>query len=160
MEPCFPGDGWTPACPREVVTEFLVLLCLCAWLLLYLLNCLYLNPQVLSLSLFRFSPPSHCRGVSEWLCGAELPAGVKPRHKFAHRKVLCWVGPRWERAEWAELFVEKCYWSAIEGGQHFYGQRARRRGWRLLVLVPVQFMVWVWVNVVPSSTVPVIHLPV
>ena len=28
MEPCFPGDGWTPACPWEALNEFLVLLCL------------------------------------------------------------------------------------------------------------------------------------
>ena len=33
-----------PACRWEVVNEFLVLLCLRVWLLLYLLNCLYLNP--------------------------------------------------------------------------------------------------------------------
>ena len=64
MEPCFPGDGWTPACRWEVVNEFLVLFCLHAWLLLYLLNCLYLNPRVFSLLPFWFSPPSHRGG--EW----------------------------------------------------------------------------------------------
>jgi len=68
MEPCFPGDGWTPACQREVVKEFLVLLCLCAQLLLYLLNCLYLNPQVLSLLPLWFSPPLHWEGVSKQRC--------------------------------------------------------------------------------------------
>ena len=62
MEPCFPGDGCTPACRWEVGNEFLVLLCLHVWLLLYLLNCLYLNPRVFSLLLFRFSPPSHWGG--------------------------------------------------------------------------------------------------
>ena len=38
MELCFPGDRWTPACRWEVVSEFLILLCLRAQLLLYLLN--------------------------------------------------------------------------------------------------------------------------
>ena len=80
MGPYFPGDGWTPACRWEVVNEFLVLLCLHAWLLLYLLTCLYLNPRVFSLFLCRFSPPSHQGGVSERLCGASLPAGVKLQH--------------------------------------------------------------------------------
>ena len=65
MEPCFPGDGWTSAWQWKVVNEFLVLLCLRPWLLLYLLNCLYLNPRVFSLLLFWPSPPPH-RGRSEW----------------------------------------------------------------------------------------------
>lgn len=26
--------------------------------------------------------PSHCGGVIKWLCGAELPAGVKPQPAF------------------------------------------------------------------------------
>ena len=69
-EPCFPGDGWAPACRWEVVNEFLVLLCLRAQLFLYLLNCLYLSPRVFSLLLFRFSPPSQQGGMSEWVCGA------------------------------------------------------------------------------------------
>lgn len=38
MEPCFSGDGWTPASPWEAVNAHLVLLCLYAQLLLYLLN--------------------------------------------------------------------------------------------------------------------------
>lgn len=63
LEPCFPGDTWAPACVWEVVNEFLIFLYLHAQLLLYLLNCLYLNPLVLSFSLFWFSPPSH--GSSE-----------------------------------------------------------------------------------------------
>lgn len=40
MEPCLPGDGWTLAWPWEVGNEFLPLLCLRAWLLLYLLTAL------------------------------------------------------------------------------------------------------------------------
>ena len=47
LEPCFPGDGRAPACPWEAVHGSLVLLCLRARLLLYLLNCSYLNPRVL-----------------------------------------------------------------------------------------------------------------
>ena len=35
MEPCFPGNGWTPACLWEVVDAFLILLCLSTQLLLY-----------------------------------------------------------------------------------------------------------------------------
>lgn len=35
-------------------------------------NCLYLNPQILSISWF--SPPSHWGAVRELLCGAYLPA--------------------------------------------------------------------------------------
>lgn len=31
-EPCFPGNGWTTACPLKLVTEFLVLLCFCVCL--------------------------------------------------------------------------------------------------------------------------------
>ena len=73
-----PGAGWTPACWCEVANEFLVLLCVHEWLLLYLLNCLYLNPLVFSLLPLQFSPPSHLREVSEQLHGAQLQAGVKP----------------------------------------------------------------------------------
>jgi len=89
MEPCCPGDGWTSACHWEAVNEFLVLLCLCAHLLLYPLNCLYLNPQIFSFLLFQLSPPSHQRGVGE-----RLP-GVKPQHSFylcnTHIKHCCSV---------------------------------------------------------------------
>ena len=84
MEPCFPGDGWARACQWEVVNKFLVLLCLCAHLFLYLLNCLYPNPQVFSLLSFWFSPPSHRGEVSKWMSGAQLTAEVKPWH-FSNR---------------------------------------------------------------------------
>ena len=79
IEPCFPGDGWTPACRWEVVTEFLILLCLCMWLLFCLLNWFYLNPWLFSLLLFWPSPIPLGGGVSELLGGAQLPAGVKPQ---------------------------------------------------------------------------------
>ena len=69
MEPCFPGEGWTPACWWEVVNEFLILLCLHVQLLLYLLNCLFLKSWVFSLLPFWFSRPTH-QGRSEWLCVA------------------------------------------------------------------------------------------
>lgn len=46
-------------------SEFLLLLCLHGWLLLYLLNCLCLNNQwVFSVLLFRFSLPHHWRRVN------------------------------------------------------------------------------------------------
>lgn len=80
MEPYFPDNGWTSASQMKAMNEFLVLLHLRAWLLLYLSNCLYLKPWVFSLLLFRFSPPSHPGQVGEWLCGAELLPGVKPLH--------------------------------------------------------------------------------
>lgn len=78
MEPFFSGDGWTPGCPWEGVNEFLDLLCLCTWLLLYLLNCHYLNSQVLSLLSFWFSPPSWHRRCGEWASGCVRPS--------------CWLG--------------------------------------------------------------------
>lgn len=64
---CFTGDGWTSACQWEVVYKFLILLCLCEWLWLCLLNSLYLNLQVFSLLPLSFPPPSYLevRG-KEW----------------------------------------------------------------------------------------------
>ena len=90
MEPCFPGDGWTPACPWEVVNEFLVLLCLHARLLLYLLNCSYLNPWVLHS--FPILPPSLWVRGSEQLRGAWLPAGIKPQQSFLVAGAGRWPG--------------------------------------------------------------------
>lgn len=60
MESCFPRHARTHACPWKVVNEFLVLLCSCVWLLLYLSNCLYLSPR--DLSLLSFTPLQR-----EWL---------------------------------------------------------------------------------------------
>lgn len=51
------------------------LLCLPAQPLLHPVKSLYLNPGVLMLLLFQFSPPSSLRKVSKWLCRAELPPG-------------------------------------------------------------------------------------
>lgn len=53
---CFPGNGWTPGCPREEVNELLVLLGLWAQLSLSLLNCLCLKLWVFYLLAFQFSP--------------------------------------------------------------------------------------------------------
>ena len=66
MEPCFPGDGWTPVCRWEAVNEFLVLLCLRAQLLLSLLNCLYLSPWVFLLLPFWFSPHPTSERAALW----------------------------------------------------------------------------------------------
>lgn len=77
MRPSFPGDGWTPACPWQVRNEFLGLLCLPVQLLLYLLNCLYLNPWV-------FSPSSTEGGLSEQLCGACCQVGLN--HSTSYTK--------------------------------------------------------------------------
>lgn len=43
-------------------------------LLCYQLHCLYVKPQVLSLSTFQVSPLSDWEGVGEWLGGPDLPA--------------------------------------------------------------------------------------
>lgn len=45
------------------------------------------NPQVFSLSPLQFCPQSLCRG-SEWICGAQLPAEVKPRQGWKHQELL------------------------------------------------------------------------
>lgn len=62
------------------MNEFLILLCLQAQVLLYLIDHLYPNPD-----------PSSCApillwGLREGLCGAELPTGVNP----AQLPGLCW----------------------------------------------------------------------
>lgn len=56
----------------ELVTGFLILLCLHSQILLSWLNCLYLNPQVFSLLL----SPIPLGQVSQWLGRAELPPGA------------------------------------------------------------------------------------
>lgn len=48
--------------------------------LLYLLNCLHLNPQVLIFTLLILYPPLTWGGVSESLSGAYLPAGTEQQH--------------------------------------------------------------------------------
>lgn len=88
MEPWFPRDGWTPACPYESVNLLIVLLCLHALLLLYQLICLYLNKWIFFFVLFfQFSSPSHCVGLNEQLCGAYLLAQLN------HGKIGCFSGP-------------------------------------------------------------------
>lgn len=68
MEPCFPGDGWAPACGKWLKNT---LLCLYAQLLFSLLNCLY--PQVFFPILF----PIPLQGT----------AFNHDRHKLKHRKL-------------------------------------------------------------------------
>lgn len=85
-EPCFPGNGWTSACLLEAVHEFLIAICSDTQLLLYVLNCLYLNPHVFSLLPFQFFPQTHVWGVSKYLCGAELLTGVNPQQQFKLRQ--------------------------------------------------------------------------
>lgn len=67
-QPCLPGN--LPRLPMESgewTPDFALLA------LTHLLNCLYLNPWLFSLSPFPFSPSSWREGVSELLCGAWLP---------------------------------------------------------------------------------------
>lgn len=68
-EPCFPGSGWTPAHQWEVVNELLVLF---GWQLLFYLLSL---PHPMSFLTFTLPVLSCCRGMSEWLAGAELLMG-------------------------------------------------------------------------------------
>lgn len=50
-----------------------------AWLLLYQVSCLCLNPWVLALLWFWFSPLTHLGRASKRLHGAKLPVGFKPQ---------------------------------------------------------------------------------
>lgn len=68
MKPCFTADGWS----GEWIPH-----CALLGLLIYLLNCPYLNPQVSSLLPFWFSLLSHCGRVSKQL-GGWAAFGVKP----------------------------------------------------------------------------------
>lgn len=77
----FPGRGWTSTSQWEVLNVFLVLLCSCTWVLLYLVICLYLISWALILFPVLFSPSFHLK-VSEWLCVAKLPAEVEPKQVF------------------------------------------------------------------------------
>lgn len=58
--------GWLNSCQAMKGWEWIILLCLHIWLLLYLLNCLYLNPELPLFSLlpFQLSPPCQWR---EWV---------------------------------------------------------------------------------------------
>lgn len=78
IQPCFPEDGWTSACQWEAVNESLLLLCLHAWLLLHLFNCLYLSLWIFSILLFPSPPVFLCVGEGKWMCGAEMLVGAKP----------------------------------------------------------------------------------
>lgn len=92
------GEGWTPTWKWEAVNELLFWLCLHAWRLLYLLNCLHLNARVFSLFLFPLFPPSHWRqGISTCVL-LLLPCGVKswqhPKHchsAYVLLKIMCFV---------------------------------------------------------------------
>lgn len=62
------------------MNEFCVVLSLWVQTFLHLLICLYLNPQVFSLLLFQFLPLSQCGRSEQAMCGAQLPAVLKPQH--------------------------------------------------------------------------------
>lgn len=90
-EPGFPGDGWTTACNGKWWKNFLFCF---AWLSLYLSNCLYINPQFLSLLPFWFSSSSKQEAVSEWLERSDLLAGVKPQQHYNMKKnlkIICFL---------------------------------------------------------------------
>jgi len=75
VEPCFPGDGWTPACRGEAVNEFLIFLCLCEWLLFYLLICLFLS-----------------HGFSHFYPSDSLPHPTRKEWVSGCLMLSCWLG--------------------------------------------------------------------
>lgn len=79
------GSVWTCTCWWEVGDECL-LLCMCTQLLLYLLNCLYLNPKVVSLLPFWLTPTvgERVRGCVTFSC---LPGFLMFSLKAPHRRV-------------------------------------------------------------------------
>lgn len=88
MELCCPGDHGLNICLPTGSSEFIscfalvYFACMCSFCFAYISN-----PQVFSLSPFRFCPLSLCRS-SEWLSGAQLPAEVKPWQGRKHQKLL------------------------------------------------------------------------
>lgn len=62
----------------ERIPSFALLMCECY--LLYLLNCLHLIPQILFFTLLNLFPQPTWGGVSEYLSGAYLPAGIEQQH--------------------------------------------------------------------------------
>lgn len=101
MEPCCPGDGWTSVCQQEVVNEFLVLLCLCLWVLLNLLNQIYLSPWVFSLS--QLSPWSHpdkrMGGRVRLSCLSGLNQQIHQQQgSEVHRALMGQCNPQFEKA--------------------------------------------------------------
>ena len=78
MEPCFPGDGWTPACRWAAETEFLPLLVCTAFTFLIKLF-LFQPTSFLTFTLQSISPIPLGR-VSEQLQGPEVPARTRRHH--------------------------------------------------------------------------------
>lgn len=76
-------------CQWEVVNKLLILLYLHSQFLSHLLNCLYLNPWLFSLSPFPFSPSSWWEGVSELLCGAWLPHRSNLHYHLRLKLITC-----------------------------------------------------------------------
>lgn len=81
LMPCLLGYGIT-SCQWEIVTEFLVLLCLHAQLSVFLLNCLYLDPWVFSSSSYFFSASL---GKGEEVKGCFF--GFWPGSTYHHSKI-------------------------------------------------------------------------
>lgn len=72
--------GWLNILPAHGNRWVNSMLCLCAWLLLYLLNCLYLNPWMVSILSLWFFPPFHVGGSEQADGLTWLPIGIKPWH--------------------------------------------------------------------------------
>lgn len=105
IEHWFPGYDWTIR-RSEWIPCFALLTCV--WFFLFSIQ-LYLNPQMFSLLPFPFSPLSQKK--SEWLCGAELMSGVKPR-------VTKWKLARCESSLMRKKIIKKKSWSNSSHHSH------------------------------------------
>jgi len=89
MEPCFPGDGWTPACRWEAVNEFPILLCLvlAAFALPVKLS-LTQRTSFLTFTLLILSPIPLGRGGGEWANRCVLLSSLLPHKSKASAQNL------------------------------------------------------------------------
>lgn len=87
MEPCFLGDGWTPAGPWGLGDEFLVLLCLYV-LLYHLLNCLYPPKKISHFYPCDSLPP--LTGAGTWVRGC---TGLSCHLRSNHNVTCLWWSP-------------------------------------------------------------------
>lgn len=107
MKSCFPGDGWSSACQKEVVNELLTLLCSHEQLLLYLLTSFILihgcSHCCVSNSLYQHNGDELPRGHAELSCPpALIIPNSMPKNPGDRDVLLCimesqngwgWTGP-------------------------------------------------------------------
>lgn len=110
MDPSFPGNGWTPASPWGV-DESLVLLYLLLHVLLYLLDCLYLNALCFPTFTLLILSSFHWRRVSSgWAAGWDKNMTIRQtRMKGEGLYIIC---PRiWIVSMWRSIYITNAlYW--------------------------------------------------